>query len=449
MAQQHDKTAAPAPLPTNQTNDANTDTPTAPSIEEISKTKSKATSHLNELVEEKEEKDEAKKDSAKQEAEELINFIKTSHNMGQYNAELMAKYLKNIPKIAEPWIEEEAPYKQTGLVKIGKLIQISQNEFFIVPPSEPLVDNNFNIKNNGIWKYNVDTKQWQLIFEYPQDFISEYPSVAYDKSTEILYISTTISGIHKLDLKAKTIKALGVAAVPLGYMERGTNGKLYCIDGELQHFMGHDENRHLRWDDDENLYSVVKEFEEYKAHGLSGFGMVYNNRANELLFMGGWKGKGQGRSDAIWRFSMDTKRSAKGQMLGWHKLDTKMPDEMQSFACVLSGDCQNVLIFGGSDSKGISRKIRILNLESMKWRVSKIEIPFKTIADGSVILMRKEADNILVKGYLREQEKELRVQGWVVDIELVIFDFFVNEEVHVTQGGYRHARIALTDILYA
>ena len=216
MAQQDDKTPAPAPLPNNQqTNDTNTDTPKAPSIEEISKTKPKATSHLNELVEEKKDVDEAK-----QEAEDLINFIKTSHNMGQYNAELMAKYLKNIPKIAEPWIEQEPPYKQTGLVKIGKMIQISRNEFLIVPHAEPLVDNNFNVKNNGIWKYNVDKKEWQLIFEYPEHFISEYHSVAYDKKTEILYVSTAISGIHKMDLKAKKVEALGVAAVPLG---------IYCI----------------------------------------------------------------------------------------------------------------------------------------------------------------------------------------------------------------------------
>ena len=128
------------------------------------------------------------------------------------------------------------------------------------------------------------------------------------------------------------------------------------------------------------VFDVVQEFDEFTG-GLMGFGMVYNERDRTLLFMGGYKKAGRDRIDDIWLFSMDKR---------WEKLENvKMPYKMQSFACVITSDCKNILVFGGSVPDGFSQKIQILNLETMKWRVSKIEIPYKTIKDGSVILMRK------------------------------------------------------------
>ena len=231
-----------------------------------------------------------------------------------------------------------------------------------------------------------------------------------------------------------------------GFLESGTGGKLFCIDGKLQHFLGRRNNRHLRWNNDENLFDEVKKFDEF-PEGLMGFGMVNNSRDKELLFMGGFKGQGRGRTDEIWRFSMDRKKSKDGSMLGWQKLENiKMPQEMQSFACVITSDCKNVLIFGGSVPNGMSENIQILNLETMKWRMSKIKIPYKTIADGCVILMRKNSDYLLIKGYLKECVEDIDINNWVIDLEEIVFDFYVNEEVHVVRG-LQHAKIALVDIL--
>ena len=56
----------------------------------------------------------------------------------------------------------------------------------------------------------------------------------------------------------------------------------------------------------------------------------------------------------------------------WERLAVSMPDAMQSFGCIMAGDGRSVVVFGGSDSEGISDKIHVLDLMTMKWRQSKV-----------------------------------------------------------------------------
>merc|ERR1711971_773891 len=126
----------------------------------------------------------------------------------------------------------------------------------------------------------------------------------------------------------------------------------------------------------------VKDFGDELEKGMGSFGVVYSAKHRCFLLFGGFKGKGLGRSDAIWRYVIESNE--------WSQLETTMPDKMQSFGCVITGDCEYVLILGGSDSQGLSEKIHVLELEGMRWRESQIGCPFKGVGHGNVVLTAVE-----------------------------------------------------------
>ena len=97
----------------------------------------------------------------------------------------------------------------------------------------------------------------------------------------------------------------------------------------------------------------------------------------------------------------------------WERLAVSMPDAMQSFGCIMAGDGRSVVVFGGSDSEGISDKIHVLDLMTMKWRQSKVRCPFKGIGFNNVIVAKSNGV----------------------------------EYVHILQSMYRHITAPLADIL--
>eukprot|EP00483_Globobulimina_turgida_P005227 UN05237 len=135
--------------------------------------------------------------------------------------------------------------------------------------------------------------------------------------------------------------------------------------------------------------------------------MVYNKVDEYFLFFGGFKGKDLGRSDEIWKYSPHGSR--------WEKLGVRVPDKMQSFGSVISENGEYVILIGGSNSDGLSDKIYILNLLSMKWRLSNVISPFKGVGFGNVTIVKNRYDN--------------------------------NEYIHLLQAMYSHIQVSLNDIL--
>eukprot|EP01084_Bolivina_argentea_P275833 470499_1 len=166
----------------------------------------------------------------------------------------------------------------------------------------------------------------------------------------------------KIDIKTKEFKRLGLPKESL-------YGALsYVIDSTINIFWGSGNDEHIVWTG--NFGEQIYKFNEMK-NGLISFGMVYNKNENYFLFFGGFKGKKYGRSDEIWKFDVNNTQ--------WKKLKIKLPDKMQSFGCLISYNCEYVLILGGCDGDGLNDKIYILNLLSMKWSISKIISPFRGI----------------------------------------------------------------------
>ena len=263
----------------------------------------------------------------------------------------------------------------------------------------------------GIYKYDISRNRWQLLIPYPKDFFSENHNICYDSVKRDLFVNNgaaqQVWRVHLDD--EQRFEYLGkpqiqnVSNSPLDTLQ--FMGSISCVIGGQYHlFWGKGNNNHLVWDPVERTFKVLHQFEHLKG-GMVSFGMVSNEKKGFLLLMGGYKGKAYGRSDVIWRYWMKEDR--------WEQLEVRMPDEMQSFGCVATGDGRSVIVFGGSDSKGISDKIYILDLMTMQWRQSKIRCPFKGIGFNNVIAAKTNGV----------------------------------ECVHILQSMYRHITCPLADIL--
>merc|ERR1712244_139697 len=66
----------------------------------------------------------------------------------------------------------------------------------------------------------------------------------------------------------------------------------------------------------------------------------------------------------------------------------KNDGKSQTFRCVITSDCRYILIIGGSNSKGLTESIYVLDLWAMKWRKSKVFCPFKGIGFANTVLVK-------------------------------------------------------------
>ncbi len=201
-------------------------------------------------------------------------------------------------------------------------------------------------------------------------------SMDYEK--QIIYFIVGFGGIGmwKIDIQTKTFQSL---ALP----RQNLYGALsYILDSQCNIFWGHGSNDHSVWTGKAGY--VVHQFEDMQ-NGMISYGMVYNEKQKYFLLLGGFKGNELGRSDDIWRYRHDTPDEEKCE-----KLAVKLPDKMQSFGCLISFDCECLMILGGCDEDGLNEKIYILNLVTMKWRISKIISPFRGIGYGNFIMIKYE-----------------------------------------------------------
>ena len=98
-----------------------------------------------------------------------------------------------IPAPSSGWQSVDSPFKSVGIKMMfggSNLIQISRNEFIIaLTAGDEIRQNNPDeFKDNGIYKYNVDTKKWSLIMEYPSNFFAVYHNICYDDKSNCLFI---------------------------------------------------------------------------------------------------------------------------------------------------------------------------------------------------------------------------------------------------------------------
>merc|ERR1712176_857130 len=144
-------------------------------------------------------------------------------------------------------------------------------------------------------------------------------------------------------------------------------------------FWGHGNNTHSTWSG--KVGYTIHEFDDMEE-GVVSHGMVYNSKEEYVLLMGGFKGKKKGRSDEIWKYTCYDRE--------WTKLKIKLPDKMQSFGCLISLNCEYVLVWGGCDEDGLNEKIYILNLKKMKWSLSQVISPFSGIGFGNFVMIERD-----------------------------------------------------------
>lgn len=304
---------------------------------------------------------------------------------------------EKLPPPDEPWKLLESN-NEILPNKLSNLVRLNDNEYIVAPWNSFSDDmEEKEMKNNGIYKYNVNENEWRLFILYPKEFISEYQNMSIDYDQQIIYLLND-AGIWRIDIATKKFECFGLENECCGALT-------FIVDSKCNIFWGNNSNKHLLWNDNDT--KIVYEFEELKK-GMISFGIVYNSKEGYFLLFGGFKGKELGRSDEIWKYSLNGKK--------WEKLELTMPDKMQSFGCVITLNCKHVLIFGGTDSKGFvggNDKIYILDLVEMEWSLSKIPCPFKGVGVGNVIITKSN-----------------------------------NEEyVHLLQGSYRHIKAPLSHIL--
>ena len=131
---------------------------------------------------------------------------------------------------------------------VGCSIQcwINRNEFLVIPCRRNGSD---KYNGDGIYKFNIKTKQWTKIIPFPDDFECVSRSIANDPTSDTIYISA-ISHYYKLtqiNLKTKSIKVFESE-------DLAPASQLCHINGAIHH-IGIDRNKgikHCEWNIKDN-----------------------------------------------------------------------------------------------------------------------------------------------------------------------------------------------------
>ncbi len=97
------------------------------------------------------------------------------------------------------WVKcQSFPIKQE--INISKPMKFDAHSF--------IVSTTTTITNNGIYKYDIKTNEWNKLMSYNNKFNCNMHSTAYDEINKLFYLSTNEQQLIKCDLKLKNIKIL-------------------------------------------------------------------------------------------------------------------------------------------------------------------------------------------------------------------------------------------------
>ena len=152
-------------------------------------------------------------------------------------------------------------------------IRISNDEFILAT------------KARGISKYNIISKKWRHKYiAYPKQYrVLMDPICAYNKKNHILYlydgyksgiilkINVITKQIHIIKNKLSTLK----------------NAKLIYIHKQLHVIGGRNNNKHLIFNESQQVFNHCHTFDSFTDTGFTNFGLINLSRYNKMLIVGG------------------------------------------------------------------------------------------------------------------------------------------------------------------
>merc|ERR1740123_634964 len=321
----------------------------------------------------------------------LCEIQRFSEELQPFSERIIYQATLDIPEVPKPWHAVESNNEILPL-KLSNIIPLNANEFIVSGYS-----NEEDIEQaNGIYKYDIAANKWTLFIPYPQKFFSQFHSMSYDYDKKIIFIITGLGGIGmwKIDITTKKFESFKLPN------ENQYGAQCLVLNSQCHLFWGHKNNTHAVWSGKAGY--TVKEFENMDL-GVVSHGMVYNEKDDYALLMGGFMGKGKGRTDKIWKYDAFGRE--------WELLDVKLPDKMQSFGCLITEDCENLIVLGGCDEDGLNEKIYILNLKTMKWKLSGVVSPFSGIGFGNFVMIKRNNEEYihLLNGVYNSIEVKLSI----------------------------------------
>ena len=210
-------------------------------------------------------------------------------------------------------------------------------------------------KTKGIYKYDVDKKEYQLFIKYDDKSIA-FHTVSYDRQSKIFYVQT-LRQLFQIDVTKKEFVSSLDTSNFVGMLAKS----VFC--NNTFHLIGGMHNpSHLIWNSDQNDYVKIFDFEKdnlWSESSLSHFGLVYIDPNNEykipqtMLIFGGFDGKII--RDEIYYFSFDTQE--------WKLSECKLPAPRQISSCLVTPDQRYVLLL---DETTRSQRLDLINFPQIK-----------------------------------------------------------------------------------
>eukprot|EP01084_Bolivina_argentea_P148481 259566_1 len=283
----------------------------------------------------------------------------------------------------------------------------------------------------GILKYNANTKQCIKWIEYPSDIIdaTTWHTLAFDNETKIVYIFGAESSLITLNLNTKQFK------IYKNNPECGAFASSTVINNTFHIIGGDRTTKHLMWDITNKCFTTNHIFQVYlsslkPAHQFYGHALIFHKMKNRLLLFGG-SCNSLSYSDTIYSYDISNNK--------WILLNDTMPMKLSHCGYVKISD-KYVIIIGGNANitDNDYRSIFICDLDTMKWKKSKMKSPISGSVNGVVVGMNKMKCLLVTKGYLRQCWKIFdNIATFPDDLVQLIANWYDRQFLHVLKPRVR------------
>eukprot|EP01084_Bolivina_argentea_P088807 160339_1 len=270
------------------------------------------------------------------------------------------------------WIElNEAP-----LIQFKSIVKLSDEEFMIAPYGNKLFNRHF-------YKYHTTDNEWSFLFEDS----NEQASVAYNFMNNELFVCKDAIICKIENINSESLQKMIIFRQQKKIENEAGNIWCFMINDEL-HVIG---DKHYIWNDKtKKLMSLKTQFMFSMGNVSRQFlcdNILYIPSRDKLL---GFRG------NCIYM----TEKLYEATKISWTLIDTVhgMPNDWKGKCngMVLTNDERYVVLFDGNKE---SKSIYLLDLNVLKWKKSKIEMPFS--GSSCAQLMGKQNNGMLVNGYIR------------------------------------------------
>ena len=339
------------------------------------------------------------------------------------------------------WIRLKTP--PGNITSNGDAIMINEHELIIVAPY-----NKYHNPQWGIYKYNVNLNEWTQFIKYPTNldtFSLQYFRIAFNQETQKLYLYGNESKmiIFDLDLIDNNNPNQHTKIITNCNVKDSIYPCMLNIKDKIHLIGGYYNNKHLIWDDNDQSFEEIHNFEKYSEIGSSS--AIYVPSKEIVLLFGGMDAVNVLKKiDYIFLYSLQTKE--------WKSIINDF--NLYETRVILTRDEQNVIIVGGHDKNGAVNTIYNLDLhnsdkhEFVLKKCNNLHAPkpgkHHVIRTGGGIM-----DEMLVFGYI----KQIYCLSQVLPKALIkeIFHWYNTETLHWIQEGHDsdHFAISVADVLQA